>query len=160
MKENVVITSNNNKDVKILTELKIVSLIANTQGQFVADNLISVQINNRKMLALVDTGASISAISQRCAERLNLSVRMTEQAYLIDAGNRVLQTSGSAEMSVKLDGLIVPFVFTVIPTLCNDVILGADFLTETRAVISMPAQSIAFYDNLVILRLLNHFVKG
>ena len=123
----------------------------------ITDNLISVQINDRKMLALIDTGASISAISQRFVDRNKFIVTPAPQACLIDAGNRVLPTSGIVEISVNLNGLLIPFTFTVIPALCNDVIFGVDFLDQTRAIIDMPAKSIAFYDGLVILRLLNHF---
>ena len=145
---------------KIVANLQIASLVANMKGRFTTDNLISLQINSNKILALIDTGASISVISQQFAERLKLSVKAAPQAYLIDAGNQVLQTCGIAEISVNLNGLIIPFTFTVIPTLCNEVILGVDFLTETQAIIDMPAKAVAFYDNLVILRLLNHFVAN
>ena len=82
------------------------------------------------------------------------------QTHLVSADNQVLPTLGIAEISVKLNGLIVPFEFAVIPHLCNEVILGLDFLAHTHAVVDVFAKLVSFYDDIVIINLLNHFAKS
>ena len=127
------------------------------QGRFVSNNLILAQINKKKQLCLIDTGATISAISQKFAQKLNLDIKPAPQTHLLAADNQVLPTLGTVEMSVKINGLIIPFDFTVIPSLCNEVIFGLDFLNHTQAVVKVSAQLVSFYDELIVVSLLNHF---
>ena len=119
-----------------------------------------MRVNGNKQISLLDTGASISAISEKLAQKLKLTVIAAPRTPLLSASNQVLETLGSVEVTINLDGLKVPFEFAVIPKLCNDLILGIDFLNLTKAVIDVYARIVNFYDGLVIMNTLNHVSAG
>ena len=127
------------------------------RGRQTTDNLILLQIAGRKQISLIDTGASVSAISHKLVEKLNIPMLAASRTQLLSAGSQVLPTLGRVEVTINLNGLLVPFEFIVIPQLCNDVILGMDFLNTTQALINVSASTVQFYGGLVVLNLLNHF---
>ena len=108
-------------------------------------------------MALLDTGASLSAVSEAFAKRLKLPIKSLPALYLISADNQILPTLGYVDININLQGLHVPFEFIVIPGLCNDVILGMNFMSQSRAIINTNRNSVSFYDDLLVLPLLTHF---
>ena len=118
---------------------------------------MSVRINSRYVKVMVDSGASRSCISVKFLERLKLKPdpldsSISEEVYT--ANNATMRIVGQIDLSLYMNGLIVPFTFIVLPSLCHDCIVGTDFMTQTHAKIDFSEHIISFYDELVILPLI------
>jgi len=61
---------------------------------------------------------------------------------------------GQIELQVNLNGLVVPHLFIVLPSLFHESILGTDFLLKTQAKLDFCHHIISFYDDLTALPLL------
>lgn len=55
---------------------------------------------------------------------------------------------GTAEITVKINGLAIPFKCRVLPNMAYDLILGLDFLESTRAKIDFEERVVTLYDNM------------
>jgi len=95
-------------------------------------NLISVTVNKHKITALIDSGASVSCISRKFADKAGIKFAQNMNYELLrSADGRDLQVLGSADLTVGLRGLLVPYQFFVIDGLSYNVLLGIDFLQAT-----------------------------
>ncbi len=115
-------------------------------------NTIQIFVNSRRTIALLDTGAFKSCISGKMADKLGLvpdKSKLTLSA-LQSAGGECLTITGIVQLSIKINGLVIPFDFQVIPTLSVNLILGIDFLTTTKAKIDLSTSTVTFYDDLVM----------
>jgi len=118
---------------------------------------MSVRINSRYVKVLVDSGATRSCISAKFLARLKLKPDPLDSAISEDvftADNSTMRILGQVDLSVYLNGLIVPFTFIVLPSLCHDCIVGTDFMSQAHAKIDFHEGIISFYDELVILPLM------
>jgi len=79
-----------------------------------------------------------------------------DPTFLIGANGSCFKVMGKVALTVKMNGLCVPFTFFIADKLTHDIILGHNFLTETRALISYADNSVTFYDNLVELKLMGN----
>lgn len=110
-------------------------------------NLIAGQINKICTLMLLDSGASVSCLSLQFAMKLNAKIQREESAeFLTAADGRNLEVCGSIDVTVGLNGLLVPHRFFVINGLHNRVICGLDFLTLTHCKLDLDASVATFYD--------------
>lgn len=115
-------------------------------------NFIFVKANFLKTKTLVDTGAQKSCISENFVKKLHLSPTKPAEGegnHLFTADGKPMQIQGTVELSVKIQGLSIPFTFYVLHGLNQNLILGCDFLTETSAQIDMANGFISFCDDLV-----------
>ena len=60
-------------------------------------------------------------------------------------------------MPIKLNGLTVPFEFSVLEQLSQDVILGMNFLNFTQAKIDCTNRTITFFDDMLVLNTAENF---
>jgi len=121
-------------------------------------NFVLVKLNSVPVKVLVDSGATRSCISAKFLSRLRLTPTPLDSQIPDDvftANNTSMRILGQVELSVYLDGLIVPFTFIVLPTLFHDCIIGTDFLLKSRAKIDFRDRFVSFYDDLAILPLLS-----
>lgn len=62
---------------------------------------------------------------------------------------------GQIDVSININGLIVPHTFIVLPSLFHDCLLGSDFLTQSRATVDFCSRNVIFFDGLTTLPLLS-----
>ena len=97
-------------------------------------------IHSQPFNFLVDTGASITAISSSTWRKLGLPVsviRPSNLATVRTAGGTSLDTIGRFTCNFTINGSIYPFDTYVIRNLSHDVILGTDFLKSFVSAIDM-----------------------
>ena len=112
----------NPNKVEVLGEARTVTLQRGPDGHYRAEALI----NGQRVSVLVDTGATGVAISQRTADRLNISSRT---AVLTSTANGDSVAYMTRLQSVKLGGVEAKDVSALIaPGLDGDALLGMSFL--------------------------------
>src|SRR6218665_3129164 len=118
---------------------------------------IDVYVYGKHRLALLDTGALVSAVSTQFLKELpshrKLDKHVTQN--LCGANGQRLKNLGQVELPVNLNGLIITHKFMVIDNLISDIILGTDFLNFSNAVIDYSDRTVSFYDRLVTLNLIS-----
>lgn len=123
-------------------------MVENTEG----GNFIFVKANFLKVRALIDTGAQKSCISETFCRKLHLKPdqpKVGNSRNFFTADGKPIRISGTVEISVKIQGLSVPFTFHVLRGLNHNLILGVDFLSTTNAKIDMSNCVISLCDDLV-----------
>ena len=112
-------------------------------------NSIIVDINNKRINSLVDTGAAISVINGKLFESLNNSKKLKiEQSHLKNAqgaGGTLLELLGISWIPLKVGKTEICHAFYVSYDIKYDLILGVDFLNTNKAVVS-------FEENVLYIR--------
>jgi len=119
-------------------------------------NYVSVKINSHPVKVLIDSGATRSCISRKFLSRLHLTpspLAPDVSTDLFTANNASMRILGQVELSIYLNGLIVPFTFLVLPTLFHDCIVATDFMLASHAKIDFRDRRISFYDDLIVVPL-------
>ena len=115
-------------------------------------NKIKIKIFNSFVTALIDTGCSTSVLSEALLRRLHVSPQTLEPGdttFLIGANATKIPLVGKVLLPIKLHGLTVPFDFLVAKNLTHEIMIGDDFLRETKALINYADSSISFHDHIV-----------
>ena len=110
-------------------------------------NKIHVKIFNTFVKALIDTGCSTSVLSEKLIQQLRVMPQQLEVGnpkFLIGANGSKIPIIGKSSLSIKIGGFSVPFEFLVAKFLTHDLLLGNDFLQETKALINYSDNSITF----------------
>jgi hypothetical protein len=114
------------------------------------ENFLAVNINFKPALALIDTGAVTSCISEQFARFLRLAPQATsDDIKLISANKSPIRSLGTVEAELSIQGLVVPFHFYVLKSLSHKLLLGQDFLRFSNAVIDCGNRSINMFEGLV-----------
>lgn len=119
-------------------------------------NEIVVNIKDRKVRILIDTGASRSVISDTFAKSLKIPINRNEQSSpvkLMVADGRFVAPLGLIDLTLKVNGLNLPWSFLVLPNLAQRLIIGMDFLEANRACIDIKNKFITFFDGLTAAEL-------
>jgi len=61
---------------------------------------------------------------------------------------------GQIDVSININGLIVPHTFIVLPSLFHDCLLGSDFLIQSQAAVDFGSRNVIFFNGLTTLPLL------
>ena len=115
-------------------------------------NFISVKIRHLITNALIDTGAFYSCVSLSFVKRLRLESHITpvsKHRRLFTADGKPMHVLGTVNLTLDIQDFEIPVTFCVLPRLQFDVILGVQFLTQTKANIDMECQTLTFYNDLV-----------
>ena len=99
-------------------------------------NRINVEIYGTKTLGLVDSGASLSCISDYLLNKLNdkqIRLNNSEIPNIFGVGGEKHQVMGKVSLPLSFKGVIVEYMFTVVQNLPHPLILGDDFLRDNRA---------------------------
>ena len=115
-------------------------------------NKIRVKIFNTFIVSLIGTGCSVTVISENIARKLKIQITPLspdDTKFLFGANGNRIKLFGKANISVKIGGLAIPYDFSVVQNLTQDLILGHDFLTTTKALINYSDNTITFFDNLI-----------
>ena len=113
-------------------------------------NHIQVKINDHKIKALIDTGASISCISKSfLVNSGNRSKLRTDTDILCIKGvcGERHSVEGTAVIKIKIGKFQVDQRFYVFSRLHEDLLLGIDFLTNNGAKIDLQSNTVRFKDS-------------
>jgi hypothetical protein len=80
-------------------------------------NFVFIVANFQKVRALIDTGASRSCVSSSLVKRLKLKIKPIKTGdarVLFSADYNAIKTEGIVDIDLKVQGLVIPFEFTVI----------------------------------------------
>jgi len=117
---------------------------------------VSIKINHHPIQALIDSGATRSCVSENLVSKFKLNVlplspNIPDDVFTAD--NSAMRIIGQIEVSLNINGLIVPHTFIVLPSLFHDCLLGTDFLLQSRANVDFYSRNVIFYDGLTTLPL-------
>jgi len=132
---------------------------ARVRQKIVHHNFVTAKIGNIGVKALVDTGAFYSCVSSALIKRLKFEpkiIPISQRKRLFTADGNAMNVLGTVQLTLDIQEFQIPLTFCVLPRLQNDVILGIDFLRQTKANIDMHSQILTLYDDLVGINLLNN----
>ena len=123
------------------------------------ENFLQHNIGHHSVKALVDTGASISCVSEGICHHVirNYHNKVQQKSFLGEpvfkairgACGEVHPVRGTLELLLDINGLKIPHTFHVFPKLQSQLILGMDFLKAYRASIDLGESTISFYEGAV-----------
>jgi len=122
------------------------------------NNYIRARVNNQSVAILIDSGYSVSSISEEFFHRLRIpqsALKLARQTHLIAANGLPLVNIGKIDLSVNIDGLVVPYTFTVLKGLSFNIICGIDFMNDTKAVMNCSKHTLSLFNDLVISKLVS-----
>ncbi|UYV72103.1 hypothetical protein LAZ67_9001818 [Cordylochernes scorpioides] len=99
------------------------------------ENFVMVEINGRKIKALVDSGADFSVISDKFRRELKTPLFKEPGPILKAANKNLIETLGKCVLNIEVNGLKISFEFVVMVECSHDIIFGWDFFKATEAVI-------------------------
>ncbi|UYV77965.1 K02A2.6-like [Cordylochernes scorpioides] len=99
------------------------------------ENFVMVEINGRKIKALVDSGADFSVISDKFRRELKTPLFKEPGPILKAANKNLMETIGKCVLNIEVNGLNISFEFVVMVECSHDIIFGWDFFEATEAVI-------------------------
>lgn len=121
----------------------------NKTGQSVP--LINISISHQNILALIDTGASISCMSEQLALKLNINFTHDETKYCIKSiSGSCLKIVGSAMVNIILDSYLFKNELIIIKDISQDVILGQDFLYKNKALIDFSNERLVVMNRIYV----------
>jgi hypothetical protein len=123
--------------------------------------MMPIFLNSVPARALLDTGSSCCLISGILYRKILSKTRKSQANSFPHTGLRKLLTADASPMKVsatlqadlKIQGLIIPFLFLVIEKLGYDSILGMNFLQQTNAVIDVGSKTLNLYHGSLIVPL-------
>lgn len=102
----------------------------------------------RKIPALIDSGASVSCIQKSLIDKLKqnheFDIYPTKLAEVTGVGGERHSVLGAVRLPVKISGVIFEQEFIVIKQLHHSLILGIDFMTSNRCVIDFHYNVLSF----------------
>lgn len=119
-------------------------------------NTISVQIKNKTVQALLDSGASSSVVSAEFVKRLQIPyqrLKADDSLNVFVADGRSVAVIGKTEFCVKINGLSMPCEALVLPQIGYSLILGLDFLEANKAQVDFANRIVTFFNNLAAANL-------
>lgn len=113
---------------------------------------INIECNNIKMIALIDTGAEVSLISDEIIEqnatKFQNHILKTNKIYLQTAnGKKIAELNKIVNVNVKLGEKTVDHSFVIMPGMNNlNILLGNDFLSENGAIVNLQRNEVNICD--------------
>ena len=118
-----------------------VTLMAPLEGNFVQINL-----GKHTSRALLDTGASISCISEHVYRQSlkNIEIMPSSLAHIVGVCGEIHRVLGQVTVPFRLDGIALEHTFQLFEKLHQPVILGMDFLRRHKAKIDLEQSTVSF----------------
>jgi hypothetical protein len=125
--------SDGNKTSAASMHLGVTTVKPDCNNPSVKSAMISIEVNNMTLSALVDTGSSNSFISKATAKTLGVRIRPSRSKVSL-ASTATATTIGDCTVSLQHEGVTYNnFTVSVLPEVCADIILGHDFLNKHSA---------------------------
>jgi hypothetical protein len=122
-------------------------------------DFVAVSLNYRSARALVDSGAEKSCVSEEFLKRLSIKpepLSPIDSTSLYSASKSEICKRGTVELTVAIQGLVIPFRFYVLQGLSYNCSLGIDFWTHARATIDCNRRLLSLYEGLVVAPLIHN----
>lgn len=121
--------SNISENISNFSRLETNPIFASKHG----DNrpYLNISINNKNMLALVDTGSNVSilgASALHLLKELNLQLNYDVSLCITTADGTVQNALGYVWIPITIDGLTKSVKLILVPCVSHELILGVDFL--------------------------------
>jgi hypothetical protein len=110
-------------------------------------SVIRIKINDKYTTALLDSGASISAMGIGMVKKLNLYIKPPTAdcpEALYTANGRVMRNQGTVVAELDIGGRRLKQNFMVLNGLTANIICGCDFLRNHKAVVDMAGGTVVF----------------
>ncbi|CAC5393528.1 unnamed protein product [Mytilus coruscus] len=122
-----------------------------------ASNLIKIWVANHFGMAMVDSGATISAIS---ADFYYANLQKTvplEKAYLLATGasGATLRAIGQIHVTIEIGRLSMEQTFQVFENFRHSIILGLDFLDQQKARLNFDDKTLVLQSGITEVPLTN-----
>lgn len=109
---------------------------------------LEVLVNNKKVKAMIDTGANRTFITLQCLSALQIrQIVKTEQgrASLAD-GSTSLHILGTLELLIVIGDMLISITTCVVRNLCAECILGMDFMHRYELVFDISKRVVSLRD--------------
>jgi len=116
-------------------------------------NFIRLKCNSVKTSALFDTGATKTCVSEHFVKRLRVKIQPLPPGHPVcysSADGRPLIILGTVSLTLNIQGLRIPHIFTVVKELNYNLLLGTDFMHATQATIDFRNRTVSICDDLVV----------
>ena len=98
--------------------------------------LVSINVNHKRTVSLVDTGATSSAISLSFFHSLpenERTIGRESQRLCVSVNGQIVKSLFTVVLMIIFDSMVIHHEFEVIDNLINHVLLGTDFLKSHKA---------------------------
>ena len=122
-------------------------------------NFSRLCVNNVKTKAPVDSRACRSCVSLDFVRSLRLKFNLKPPGlpkHLATTDGRPLTLLGTVDLTLNIKGLKIPQKFHVVRDLSYQLILGIDFMTNTRAYLDFSDHTLSICDDMVVTPLVHH----
>lgn len=120
-------------------------------------NTVFLDINGKKIQALVDSGASVSCLQKSTFDRINkdnsLKVQISTIRNIVGVGGERHAVFGQVELTLNISGLKVDQKFIVIDQLHHPLILGLDFMQTYQVNIDFHHKLMTIGNDAIIVAL-------
>ena len=116
-------------------------LISYTEGVLLA----SCRINSKSSKCLIDTGTMISLMSKRLAQELDLKTSVVTPMKVFTINRKPFILNEEVTTKIVIPGIREdPFkvTFKLTDSLCDDIVIGADFLKSNAIVVDLAAETL------------------
>ena len=114
------------------------------------DCFLTLDVCRKRMQALIDSGAVASCCNLDLVRKLKLKISPPDTNFsLVSANKSPIETIGTTEVELHIQGLVVPFKLHIVKDLSFQILLGNDFLRYSQAQISYKTKTISLFDDLI-----------
>ena len=121
---------------------------------------LTVEVDNKKVTVLCDTGASVSLITIKEVRRLKLEVkplRNEDEQVLFTADGKKMRPLGKVNVEMDVQGCKFDFELYVMQNLNCNAILGLDFMVYTNCKLDFGLRTAVLFDGSVTASLATKF---
>ena len=110
------------------------------------NNLIQVNIGKQTCSGLIDSGATISCVSEHIYRRSfkNVEIMPSSLAHIVGVCGEVHKVLGQVTLPFRIDGVVLEHTFQLFEKLHQPLILGMDFLKRNKAKIDLEQGTVSF----------------
>src|ERR1044072_4565146 len=120
---------------------------------------MTVQINEKKVQVIPDSGAVVSIVSDTTAENLGLKISPVQQRNLSAFGNP-LEVLGKTEAILKIEDVEMPIQLLVVNSTQKNILLGMDWFDMYDVALDIPTREIMFVIGRQRIKTYVHFEKS
>jgi aspartyl protease family protein len=118
------------RDAPVTSSSRNVEIAPDRQGHF----RVEARIDGRRLDFMVDTGASVIALTERDAARIGIRPRQSEYTATVKTANGTIKAAPAQLSSVEVDGIRVRDVRALVlpDNALSENLLGLSFLSRLR----------------------------
>jgi hypothetical protein len=119
-----------------------------------ADNIVPAYCYGSKLNTLIDSGASISAISDNKLKSIlrgrHIDIRSPVCPFIRIANGQEIRVIGETSFPISIGGTKTQVYVVILPTLSQDLILGRDFLIKSKVILDYNKGVMHFGNNIPV----------